>query len=138
MFSNKNGKNWPPNVPTISSNVFDQNYWHAFIFGDYILSTHWLISISYGRRQGDFNSACTAKNVNKVFASIQVKAIIADNIFNGCVYRVNGKTNIYSTTLSYALSNHSAINLTTNVYQGQAKELNYHSSDIQLSYNYRY
>jgi hypothetical protein len=137
-YSSMNGKQWEVIVPDLSSQVFDQDFWHAFIFADYILSQDWLVSVGYGRKDGDFNSACTVENVGEVLESMQVKAITLDAIFGGCVYQIDGSTNIYSGNISYALSNHSAFNLSVEFYQGNANELDYHGSNVQISYNYRY
>lgn len=136
--STQNGKAWDTVVPDISNNVFDQTYWHAFVFADYILSEDWLVSLSYARRDGDFNSACTGDNVKKVLDTMQVKAITFDDIFGGCVYKIDGQSNIYSSALSFALNNHSSLNFKVAFYQGHASDLDYQRSDIQLSYNYRY
>jgi hypothetical protein len=133
-----NGNPWNTIVPDFSSEVFDQEFWHAFIFADYILSPNWLLSLAYGRKEGDFHSACTVENVNKVLDTMQVKAITNDDIFGGCVYQLDGSSNIYSTNLSYALTNHSALNLSVEFYRGDASSLSYQGSNIQMSYNYRY
>jgi len=125
-------------VPEISSAVFDQSFWHADIYADYILSANWLLSLNYGRREGDFHSACTVENVNIVLDTMQVKAITSDTIFGGCVYQVDGSNNSYSSNISYAITDHSALNLSIEHFRGNANSLSYRGNNIQLSYNYRY
>ena len=125
-------------VPGLSSRVFDQDFWRASLFADYIISQNWLLSLSYTRREGDFHSACTKENVSKALETMEVTAITPDDIFGGCVYRVDGSNDVYSTNISYAVSNHSAVNLSMEFYQGSAGELSYDGSMVQLSYNYRY
>jgi len=137
-YTSQNGDAWQAIIPELSSEVFDQTFWRAEFFADYILSQDWLLSLSYGRQEGDFNSACTVENVGKVLDTMQVKAITSDLIFGGCVYKLDGSNNIYTSNLSYALSNHSALNLSAKFYQGKANSLDYHGSNIQVSYNYRY
>mgnify|MGYP001040452087 FL=1 len=137
-YSSMNGKPWEVIVPDLSSQVFDQDFWQVSFFADYILSQDWLLSLGYGRREGDFHSACTPENVSKVLETMQVKAITSDEIFGGCVYQLDGSNNIYSAGLSYALNNHSALNLSVEFYQGSADALDYHGSNVQFSYNYRF
>jgi len=137
-FNSKDGVPWTAIVPELSNQVFDQNYWRASIFADYIIEENWLVSLSYTRRDGDFASACTAENIEKVWLTEQVKAITSDDVFGGCIYRLDGTSNSYSSSLSFAVNNHSAIHLFYEINQGQAKTLRYQSTHLQLSYNYRY
>lgn len=125
-------------IAGISSQPFDQHFWRAAFTLDYLLSQNWLASLEYSYRGGDFHSACTVENVGKVLATMQVTAITVDTIFNGCVYRLDGKSHRYSASISYALSEHAAINLDTHLNEGSADGLNYSANGIQLSYNYRY
>ena len=137
-FTDTRGKAGPVIVPELSSDVFDQRYVHLSFFVDYILNQNWLLSASYSRRQGDFNSACSEDNVAKVLEVEQVEAITKDDIFGGCVYKLDGNSNIYSASLSYSLTNHSGLNLVMEHYQGEADVLDYHRTSYSLSFNYRY
>jgi len=125
-------------VPDLSSDVFDQSYIHLSFFVDYILNQNWLVSASYARRQGDFNSSCSEANVAKVLEVEKVAAITKDNVFGGCVYKLDGGSNIYSASLSYSLTSHSGLNFVMEHYQGKADVLDYHSTTYLLSFNYRY
>lgn len=137
-YSKMNGDEWQVILPDISTQVFDQKSWQLGFVIDYIVNQDWLLSLDYNRREGDFHSACTPGNVAKVLDTMQVKAITSDDIFGGCVYQIDGSNNGYTATLSYALSNHAAVNLVVQYHHGDANELDYHSSVFSINYNYRY
>ncbi len=137
-FTSTDGEDRTVIVPELSSEVFDQSFIHLSFFVDYILSENWLLSGSYARRQGDFQSACSKENVATVLEVEQVKAITSDRIFGGCVYKLDGSSNIYSASLSYSLTSHSGLNFVMEHYQGKADVLDYHSTSYSLSFNYRY
>jgi len=137
-FTLTEGEAGPVINPELSSDVFDQSFAHISVFADYMISQDWLLSASYARRQGDFHSACSKDNVAKVIEVERVKAITQDDVFGGCVYKLEGGANIYSALLSYSLNNHSAINLLAEHYQGRADVLDYQSTSYSLSLNYRY
>jgi len=137
-FTTTNGDAGSVIVPELSSDVFDQSYMHLSFFVDYILNQNWLLSASYARRQGDFQSSCSKDNVAKVLDVEQVKAITKDAIFGGCVYKLDGSSNIYSASLSYSLTSHSGLNFVMEHYQGKADVLDYQSTSYLLSFNYRY
>ena len=137
-FTSTEGDPGPGVVDGLSSEVFDQSYLLFSIFADYILNQNWLLSGSYSYRQGDFNSSCSGANVAKVLEVEKVKAITKDEIFGGCVYKLDGSSNIFSASLSYSLTSHSAINLFIERYQGHADVLKYQNTSYSLSYNYRY
>lgn len=132
------GKKGPTIEPALSAEPFDQHYWWAAVAADYVLAQDWLISADYSRRQGDFHSACTVGNVATVLTTMQVEAITLDDIFGGCVYRLNAKANIFSAQLSYAINAHTGINANVKYFDGSAGELDYHGSQLQLNYSYRY
>jgi len=137
-FTLTDGEEWTVIVPELSSEVFDQNFIHLSLFADYILSENWLLSGSYVRRWGDFQSSCSKENVATVLEVEQVKAITSDRVFGGCVYKLDGSSNIYSASLSYSLSSHSGVNFVMEHYQGKADVLDYHRTSYSLSFNYRY
>jgi len=133
-----NGQSWTVVVPELSNQVFDQEYWHAFILADYIITQDWLLSFSYSYRSGDFHSACTVENVAKVLATNKVKAITLDDVFGGCIYQTEGHHHLYSGSVSYALTQRSAFNFIAQYSAGNAAELDYRSSEVQFNYNYRF
>jgi len=137
-YTQMDGKPWMPILADVSSEVFDQNFWQSSIFVDYLIYEDWLISANYRYRNGDLASACTPDNVAKVLANNTVNAITTDDVFGGCVYQISGETHTFSTGLSYAISGHSGLNFSYEYLEGNAGTLNYDSSNIQLSYNYRY
>ncbi|MCJ8297022.1 MAG: hypothetical protein MJK15_21730 [Colwellia sp.] len=137
-FTSTDGESGPNVVSELSSDVFSQSFFKASFFADYILAQDWLLSASYARREGDFHSACNTVNVAKVLEVEEVKAITKDKIFVGCVYKLDGSSNIFSASLSYSLTRHSAINLFIERYQGHADVLKYQNTSYSISYNYRY
>jgi hypothetical protein len=73
-----------------------------------------------------------------VLATNKVKAITFDDVFGGCVYQTDGHHNSYSGGVSYALTDHSAFNFVALYTTGSVADLHYHSSTMQLNYNYRF
>jgi opacity protein-like surface antigen len=138
MMSSIDGESGPTAVPGISNRPFDEDFWHASLIADYVLSQNWLVSVDYAFRSGDFHSSCTPTNVAIVLSLEPVQAITLDPAFNGCVYQLDGDARILSTNLSYAVSNHSAINFGIQFYEGDADVLSYSGRSFQLSFNYRY
>jgi hypothetical protein len=132
------GNSGPTIVPGVSSEPFDEDFWTVSLIADYVISQDWLVSAGYTRRDGDFHSSCTPDNVAIVLTTESVAAITLDPAFNGCVYQLDGTANIFSATLSYAVSGHSGLNLGVQVYEGDADVLDYSGTSFQLSYNYRY
>ncbi len=137
-YTSMNGEERAVIIPEISSAVFDQTFIHLSFYLDYILTQNLLLSASYVRREGDFHSTCSKENVAKVLEVEKVKAITQDNVFSGCVYKLKGSSNIFSTSLGYSLNSHSALNFLIEHYQGHADVLDYQSTLFSLSYNYRY
>jgi len=132
------GNAGPTIVPGVSNEPFDDDFWTASLFANYVISEDWLVSLDYTRRDGDFHSACTPINVAIVLANEQIQAITLDEAFNGCAYQVDGSANIVTASLGYAISSHSAINLGIQFFGGEADVLSYAGRSFQLSYNYRY
>lgn len=137
-FTSTEGNSGPVVVPELSTKVFDQRYFHLSLLVDYILNESWLVSANYARREGEFNSACSKANVATVLEVEEVKAITQDPVFAGCVYKLDGSSNIYSASLSYSLSSHAGVNLVFEHYQGKADVLDYHNTSYLISFNYRY
>ena len=137
-FTSMNGEERPVIVPELSSEVFDQTFIHLSFYVDYIITQNWLASASYARREGDFHSSCSEANVAKVLELEKVKAITKDVVFSGCVYKLQGNSNILSASLGYSLTSHSALNFLIEHYKGHADVLDYQSTLFSLSYNYRY
>ena len=125
-------------APPIGTDVFDQS--NHTISGNlnYLVTNKLLLSAGYAYLNGDFDSACTVANVGTVLANEDVKAIILDNVFGGCVYRLDGDVNILSLNLSYALNNHASLNIGYTHRDGEADFLEYESSIVQASFNYSY
>ena len=64
-----------------------------------------------------------------VLAVEDVKAITRDNVFGGCVYRLDSKVNIWSLEFSYGLlEGHASANLGFQYHDGKADVITYDSS----------
>jgi len=137
-YSSSNGSSGPIIVEGTRSNPFDQNHWQATVYVDYILKQNWLLTVNLGYRDGDILSACTVSNVGIVWEKETINAITKDDIFGGCVYSLKASAVTYGANISYALSNHAALDLAINAYSGQADSLDYHGRNLMLVFNYSY
>jgi len=137
-YSKSNGKPGKQIVPTISSDVFDQNHWTASLQGNFLLTNRLLLLGAIRHFDGDFISACTTGNVGTVLAVEDVKAITADAVFGGCVYRLDGDGNSASLDLSYATGRHSSLNIGADYLTGKADVLEYKNTVFRASFIYSY
>ncbi len=137
-YSKSNGKPGIQIVPTISSDVFDQNHWTASLQGNFLLTNRLLLLGAVRHFDGDFISACTTGNVGKVLAVEDVKAITLDAVFGGCVYRLDGDGNSASLDLSYATGRHSSLNIGADYLTGKADVLEYQNTIFRASFIYSY
>lgn len=137
-YRDRDGKNGPVIVPGVTSDVFDQQGWTVGVNGNYLLSNRWLLSAGYHFYKGDFDSSCTPGNVGKVFENATVEAITLDNVFGGCVYKLDGRSNMLSLDLGYAIGQHSSLNFGVSYQAGSADNLDYSNTTIQASYMYSY
>jgi len=137
-FSKAKGKEGRQIVPTISSDVFDQDHWTASLQGNFLITNRLLLLAAIKHFDGDFISACTTGNVGTVLAVEDVKAITADAVFGGCVYRLDGDGNSASLDLSYATGRHSSLNVGVDYQKGKADVLEYQNTILRASFLYRY
>ncbi len=137
-FSFSNGSTGPIIIEDISGNPFDQDHWQATVYVDYIIEQNWLLTLNLGYRDGDILSACNTSNVDIVWEKETINAITKDDIFGGCVYSLKASAVTYGANISYALSNHAALDLVINVYSGQADMLDYNGKNLMLVFNYSY
>jgi len=137
-YSKSNGKPGKQIVPTISSDVFDQNHWTASLQGNFLLTNRLLLLGAIRHFDGDIISACTTGNVGTVLAEEDVQAITADAVFGGCVYRLNGDGNSASLDLSYAIGRHSSLNIGADYLTGKADVLEYRNTVFRASFMYSY
>lgn len=138
VYSKAKGKEGPQIVPTISSDVFDQDHWTASLQGNFLITNRLLLLAAIKHFDGDFVSACTVGNVGTVLAKEKVEAITADAVFGGCVYRLNGDGNSASLDLSYATGRHSSLNIGVDYQKGKADVLEYQNTALRASFLYRY
>lgn len=125
-------------VPGIETDVFDISNWSVDGTLNYLLTNKSLLSMTYTFRSGEFDSACTVGNVGIVLANENVKAITLDDVFGGCVYRLEGNSNSLNANYSYALGRHAAFNAGFEYRNGKADVLGYETSIFRLSFNYSY
>lgn len=139
-YQNRDGGNGTTVVPTLPTNVWDQENFEVGFNTHYLMWPNILASVGYAYRDGEFDSSCTPGNVGKVFTreGSNVKAIAVNNIFGGCVYRLGGHTHQFSANLNYGLGDHFSVDLGYKFQQGQADVLIYRTNIVTLSVLYRY
>ncbi len=137
-YHDRDGRSGPVVAPGISTDVFDQQGWTLGLNGNYLLTSRWLLSAGYKYYNGDMDSSCTPDNVGKVFENATVNAITLDNVFGGCVYKLDGRANMLSLDLGYAIGQHSSLNLGVRYQAGSADDLDYSNTSVQASYMYSY
>lgn len=137
-YHDRDGKTGQVIVPGISADVFDQQGWTLGLNGNYLLASRWLLSAGYQYYNGEMDSSCTPGNVGKVFENARVRAITLDNAFGGCVYKLDGRANMLSLDLGYAIGQHSSVNFGVGYQAGTADDLDYSNTTVQASYMYSY
>jgi hypothetical protein len=139
-YHNYDGGNGDVVVPTLDTNVWDQENFEVGFNTSYLIWDGLLASAGYTYRNGEFNSQCTTGNVASVFAreGDNVKAIARDNVFGGCVYRLGGDVHQFQGNLNYAITNHFAVDLAYKYQYAQADSLIYRTNIVSLSALYRY
>jgi opacity protein-like surface antigen len=138
QYTNRDGGSGPVAVPTISNEVFDQQYHQFTLASNVLLLEPLLLTTSYTFRLGDFDSACTPGNVGTVLAKADVKAIALDSVFGGCVYRLNGTGHAALVNLSWGVNDHFSIDLGYRYQYGKAQGLDYSSNTGRLTLLIRY
>ena len=78
LFTDRSGRDGEVAVPTIGTDVFDQQYHQLTLTGNFLALPRLLVTAGYTFRYGDFDSACTGANVGRVLAWENVKAIALD------------------------------------------------------------
>ena len=137
-FDRRHARSDVPLVPGISGAIFDLRGYGAFARADHALDAQWLVGARLGVRRGDVES--TAQRSREIFEASD--AIADDPAFHDPSlfgYRLPGTTVSLSTTVSYAIDDHSALALTwlderTRAAQG----LDYRSVIASLSYLHRF
>ena len=124
--------------PGIGGNVFDINNWSVDGTLNYLLTDKSLLSATYTYRNGEFDSACTPGNVGTVLANENVRAITLDDVFGGCVYRLDGNSDSLYVNYGYALGHHAALNAGIEYRNGKADVLGYETTIFRISLNYSY
>jgi hypothetical protein len=138
QYTHRNGGSGPVAVPTISNDVFDQQYHHFTLAGNFLLLEPLLLTTGYTFRLGDFDSACTPGNVGTVLVKADVEAIALDSVFGGCVYRLNGTGHAAFVDLSWGINHHFSIDLGYRYQYGKAQGLDYSSNTGRLTLLVRY
>lgn len=132
------GKDGVQIVPGIGADVFDQDRWLVSVQGNFLITNRLILQGDLSHYEGDFVSACTKGNVGTVLAVEDVRAITLDDVFSGCVYRLNGSGNSGALSLSYATGRHSSINASVTYLKGKGDELEYDNTVLQVGFLYNY
>jgi hypothetical protein len=126
-----------PVVPGISGRVFDVRGKSAFVRAGYAISEQLQVGANFAVRRGDVVST-TRQNLAIFLAS---DAIAADPAFGDdfFAYRLRGTTRTASLSASWALSDHSSLNLRYADERTRAyDELDYRGGTAELSFTYSY
>ncbi len=139
-YTNRDGGNGSIVVPSIDTDVWDQENFEVGIRGNFLVWDSLVLSAGYTYRDGEFASNCTTSNVSKVFAreGSNVKAIARDRVFGGCVYRLEGHIHQASVNLNYGIGDHVSVDLGYKFRQGKADVLIYRSNVVSLAVLFRY
>ncbi len=122
--------------PATPTDVFDMRHWTANGVVNVLLTAQALASVSYTYFKGEFDSACTPGNIGTVLANETLGAFAFDEVFGGCIYRLDGVANLIDVNLGYALGRHAAFNAGGGYRKGKAEVLEYETSVVRLSFNY--
>lgn len=137
-FLERDGGAGPRAVATITRGVFDQQAHQIRVGANFLLLEPLLLSAGYTFRFGDFHSACTVPNVGKVLAKENVKAIILDRVFGGCVYRLRGTGHSASVNLNYGLTDRISLDVGYRYDYGKADLLSYKTNVARVGVVFRY
>lgn len=127
----------------LPSSVFDQDGHTGSILANILFTNNLLFSLGYSFRYGDIVSTCDAEIVGKVLD--EVDAVTFDKAFEeafdvspSCAYRIQGDTHAFSVGTTYALSNHSFLNLNYHRKEGEASRWDYSNNIVNISFNYSF
>jgi hypothetical protein len=137
-YTDRDGDSGPAAAPLLPTNVFDQSYHLLDLTGNFLLLDPLLLTAGYTLRLGEFDSACTVGNVNRVFQKADVKAISLDPVFGGCVYRLEGNAHAARINLSYGFNAHLSFDASYRYQWGEADSLTYRANTGRLTLVFRY
>ena len=137
-FTSRWGGNGPTAVPTLSTNVWDQQYHLISAAGNFLVTRALLATLGFTFRTGEFDSACTPQNVGTVLSWGNVKAIALDPVFGGCAYRLRGEAYSPFVNLSYGITHHLSVNASYRFMHGDAQRLDYDNHIGKLTLVLRY
>ncbi len=137
-YSDSNGKDGVIIVPGIGADVFDQDRWIMALQGNFLITNRLILQGEISHYDGDIISACTPTNVAIVLASEDVKAVTLDEVFGGCIYRIDGDGNSGSLDLSYAIGRHSSLSAGVSYLEGDGDVLDYENTIFRASFMYSY
>jgi opacity protein-like surface antigen len=137
-YTYRDGDDGPVAVPTIGSDVFDQQFHLFTLQGSFLVLDPLLLTAGYTFRYGDFDSACTPMNVGKVLVKADVKAIALDSVFGGCVYRLKGTGHAAFVNLSWGFTDRISLDAGYRYQYGKAQDLDYSSNTARATLLFRY
>ena len=130
-------RNGEPEVPGIPGNAFALRGQRAYFQAGYAISERWLLSINGAVRRGDVES--TSQQSAAVF--LASSAITEDPAFHDSrlyAYRLRGTTTTLGATLSFALNEHSSLDLRYSYASARSpQDLEYRSHNADLLFAYR-
>lgn len=137
-YKSRDGKEAESTEPPIGGNVFDQSLLEVYISAGYLLTERWFASFGLAYMDGEIDSACTEENITETLEEETLRGIVADEVFGGCVYRLDASALTYSLDFSYGLGRHDSINLGLELQSSKTDWKSYNKTNISVSYKYSY
>jgi hypothetical protein len=140
LWSRRDGRVGKLAVPGKGRDVWDQGRFAIGADAGFLLFDPLLLQVGYRYTDGDFDSACTGANVGKALAreGSNLKAIVLDPVFGGCVYRIDGHAHTASVNLNYGIGSRFSVDLGYQLQWGKGRELIYRSNVASLAVMFRY
>jgi len=139
-FDYRNGQNAPSVRPEAVSSgaVFDMDGHTGSVLSNVLLTNSLLLSLGYSFRHGDVASVCNGATVATIVDKID--AVTRDLAFDEslCVYRIRGNTHEFSVGTTYALGNHSSVNVNYTRMEGESQGLDYSNNLVNVSFNHNF
>ncbi|MBF0606049.1 MAG: hypothetical protein HQL61_00680 [Magnetococcales bacterium] len=137
-FIYRNGRDSKPGVEGFMGNPFDQTGSKGAIVLNYLLTERLLASVGNSVYYGGISSTNDPSDFDS-FKSF-TKAIIWDKTFKRrlCTYKFNALVNEFAFGLSYALSEHSSVNVNYTRADGYTSDLHYYDNLIFTNIKYSF
>jgi len=125
-----------PGLLGADRDVFDQQFHQITLQGSFLALPRVLLTAGYTFFYGEF--AAFANCGAGVPAKADVRAVTSDDVFNGCLYRLDGMGHAPFVKASYGLTDHLSLDVGYRFNWLEADRLEYERNTGQLLLQYRY